>query len=130
EMKPSLTELKQGSTTTANALDRVAGWRAELGLDRRDLVAIAPPLFLTGMDERWGAVMDAYLRVADLFAQAAQVTGAARDGLIDQAVAAGGVADRAFDAASGVMQFHRKRLGLGTTHNLPNPEATATATAA
>lgn len=125
EMKPSLADLESGSLGVTEAVGRANAWRGVLQQDRAAMVALKPPPFLRGIEKLWGAAVDAYLVIPDLFAEAARATGAARSALLDQAADAGNRADRLFDRAARAMQFHRRRLGLGPTHQLPDPDATA-----
>jgi hypothetical protein len=89
------------------------------------VIALDPPPFLDDVERRWTAAIDVYLEIPALFEQAAAVTGAARTTLLDRAVAAGQRADKLFDRAASAMQAHRRRLGLGPTHDLPDPAATS-----
>ena len=125
EMKPSIADLQSGSLPASEAVDRANAWRTDLRQDKTKMVSLAPPKFLRGIEVLWGSAMDAYLEIPDLFARAAHATGPARSALIGQAAAAGTRADRLFDRAARAMQFHRRRLGLGPTHDLPDPSSTA-----
>jgi len=124
EMKPSLRALPTGEISRSVALERAASWREEFNQVLRDVTALSPPSFLGDVERRWVATIDAYRSVADLFAQSANLEGADRTLLLDRAATAGARADDLFDGASSVMQFHRHRLGLGSTSSLPNPTAT------
>ena len=124
EMKPSLAQLHNGNVTVTDALTRASGWRNVLRSELTTLLALRPPSFLEDIDAKWTASFDAYVSIADLFAQAARASGPERDRLLDAAAAAGTRADSLFDAAARVMQFHRRRLGLGPTHSLPDPAST------
>jgi hypothetical protein len=124
EMKPSLREFADGEITQAMALERATGWRGELAKVLADVVAPDPPSFLGDIAARWRKAIAGYRQIPDLFEQAAHKTGAARARSLEQAAGAGTRADKLFDEASAVMQFHRRRLGLGSTTDLPDPAAT------
>ena len=125
EMKPSIRELGGNEITQKTAVDRAAGWRAVFTRIGADLIALDPPGFLGDIGRRWSIAVDGYLKIPDLFDQAAKQTGSARAALLAQAAAAGDSADKLFDDAAGVLQYHRRRLGLGSTSQLPDPAATA-----
>jgi len=121
EMKPSLNDLSTGAVTPSLAIERASAWRTDLRQDRAQMVGLTPPSFLRGIQTLWGRALDAYLVIPDVFTQAARASGATRKTLLDQAADAGTRADRLFDDAARVMQYHRRRLGLGVTHDLPDP---------
>ena len=125
EMKPSIRELGAGEITERMAHDRVAGWRTAFTRLGADLMALDPPGFLGDIERRWTAAVDGYLKIPDLFERAVTQTGDARARLLTEAAAAGESADKLFDDAAAVMQYHRRRLGLGSTSQLPDPAATA-----
>jgi hypothetical protein len=123
EMKPSLRELADAKITEAEALGRATAWRVELSKLLADVTALDPPSFLGDIEVRWRAAIAGYRQIPDLFELAARQTGAVRGRLLEQAADAGTRADKLFDKASAVMQFHRRRLGLGSTAHLPDPAA-------
>jgi len=125
EMKPALRELAEGRITTATALQRAAAFRAVFARIGAGLAAIDPPSFLGDISRRWTAAVSEYGAIADLFGQAARESGGGRARLLTQAQAAGERADTLFDRAAAVMQYHRRRLGLGRTTSLPDPATTA-----
>jgi hypothetical protein len=124
EMKPSLRELADGQLTPAMALERATAWQGEMTKILADVVALDPPSFLGSVEGSWKGAIVLYRGIADLFKQAAKGTGAERTRLLAEAAATGTRADAAFDRASAMMQFHRRRLGLGATSHLPDPAAT------
>jgi len=121
EMKPSLNDLSTGAVTPTIAIERAVAWHTDLVQDRTQMLGLTPPSFLRGIQTLWARALDAYLAVPELFTQAARATGSARKALLDRAADAGTRADRLFDDAARVMQYHRRRLGLGPTHDLPDP---------
>lgn len=123
EMKPSLGELRDGGMTAAVARERAAAWRRAFDSVRSDIARLDAPTFLPDVESRWVAAIDGYRRIPDLFERAALASGAERNGLLDEAAAAGERADDLFDRAAETMQFHRHRLGLGPTPRLPDPAA-------
>ena len=123
EMKPSLGDLGSGSLSAALAVLRAGAWRSALTRTRNEISAIRAPRFLGDIVRLWSVAMDGYLKIPDLFAQAARAAGAKRTALLDAAAEAGNRADKLFDDAARVMQYHRRRLGLGPTHDLPDPGA-------
>jgi len=125
EMKPSLGELQSGDVTETVAIERASGWRNALHDELTTLLALNPPSFLGDIEQRWTAAFDGYLQIPDLFEQAARASAAERTRLLDTTAAAGTRADKLFDEASRVMQYHRRRLGLGPTSSLPDPAATS-----
>jgi hypothetical protein len=124
EMKPSLRELAEGEIAQEAALERATAWRGELAKVLAEVVALRPPSFLGDIEARWTAAIAGYRQIPGLFEQASRQTGPARARLLEQAAGAGARADKLFDKASAVMQFHRRRLGLGSTAHLPDPAAT------
>jgi hypothetical protein len=127
EMKPSIRELGDGELTQKTALERAGAWRAQFARILADVKALDPPGFLVGIEPRWGRAVDAYAQIADMFTRAVDASGTERSRLLEQVAAIGTRADSLFDDASRVMQFHRRRLGLGSTSKLPDPAATETA---
>lgn len=121
QMRPSLPELSDGKLSRQTAIERAAGWQSAFRQIRADVIGLDPPPFLGDIERRWIAAIDAYLEISDAFVAAATATGAERTTLLDRAVAAGVRADKLFDRAAKVMQSHRRRLGLRTTHDLPDP---------
>jgi hypothetical protein len=126
EMRPSLSELAQGRISEATAIDRANAWRRSFDLIRGQLTALKPPVFLGDITRKWIAACVAYKVIADGFERAARARGTERSRLLDQAADAGTRADKAFDEAAAVMQFHRRRLGLGVSHSLPDPASRET----
>jgi len=122
EIKPSIAQLGSGEIAGSEVVQRAAGWRTTFGQIRAALEAIDPPGFLGDIRVRWGAAMDAYQEVVDELEAAGRATGADRARYLGQAEDAGKGADAVFDHAAVVMQFHRRRLGLGPSTGLPNPE--------
>jgi hypothetical protein len=125
QMRPSIPDLSEGRIDRQNARGRASGWRAAFAQLRAHVIALDPPSFLGDVERRWVRAIDAYLQIPTFFEQAAAATGERRTALLDRAVAAGNRADDLFDAAASVMQAHRRRLGLGVTHELPDPAATS-----
>jgi hypothetical protein len=124
EMKPSLREISEGEITGDTLLGRTAAWRGELERIRARLAALRPPAFLGDIGARWLAAVDAYLAAVDAFEALARApAGSERARLVAEAAAAGERADRVFDRAAAVIQFHRRRLGLGPSPSLPDPAA-------
>jgi len=122
QMRPSLPDLGGGKLDGQTAVQRAAGWRRAFQKIRADVVALRPPGFLGDIERRWTKALDTYLLIPDLFEQAATSTGPSRTEALDNAVAAGMRADELFDRAASVMQAHRRRLGLGATRDLPDPD--------
>jgi hypothetical protein len=116
-----LGELRAGRMSVPEALGRASNWDRALVRVRADLVALAPPAFLNGLEVRWASSIDAYVRVVGLFAQAARAAGATRNSSLDAAEDALRSAGERLNGAARLMQFHRRRLGLGATANLPDP---------
>lgn len=123
QMKPALGELNDGKLSASDALGRAASWRLVLLQVRASILALEPPRFLGGIEDRWARAMDGYLMISDFFARAARTEGAERSRLLDDAAKAGTAADNLFDRAAELMQLHRRRLGLGGTTDLPDPAA-------
>ena len=123
-MKPSLGELRDGQISEQIAHERAKGWRNGMRAALASLLSLHPPSFLGDIEAKWKMSFDAYLEVPDLLDQAASAVDGARERFLDAAAAAGTRADGLFDEAARVMQFHRRRLGLGSTHDLPDPAAT------
>jgi len=124
EMKPSIRELGDGNLSPKMALERAGAWRAQFARILTDVEALDPPGFLAGVEPRWKVAIYAYERTAGVFELAANASGAERSRLLEQVAADGSRADSMFDNAARLMQFHRRRLGLGPTSQLPDPAAT------
>jgi hypothetical protein len=89
-------------------------WRGTLAQARSSIVALAPPSFVRDAEERWLRAIDAYDSAAQRLNDSSSPSG--RDALQP--------ADGLFDRAAELMQFHRRRLGLGPTERLPDPAKT------
>jgi hypothetical protein len=120
EMKPSLREIVEGTITGQQLLDRTGAWQRVFKRVRDDLLALEPPALLGDIEAGWDAAMGAYLITVDAF----QTVGRADPGTVpvavEQAVTLAEQADKLFDRVAGVIQFHRRRLGLGASPNLPD----------
>ena len=125
EMKPSLREIADGSITGQQLLDRTGAWQRVFKRAREDLLALEPPGFLGDIEAGWDAAIGAYLNAVDAFQALGRADPGSRTGALDQAVTLGEFADDLFDRVAGVIQLHRRRLGLGPTTNLPDPSPTA-----
>jgi hypothetical protein len=124
EMKPSIRELRDGDISETVALERARTWRGVFENVRARLSELHSPPFLGDITHRWSVAIDGYLVIATRFEDAARADGAERTRLLTEATDAGNTADELFDEAARIMQFHRRRLGLGGTHSLPDPAAT------
>lgn len=120
EMKPTLREIAEGAITPAQLLDRTAAWRRVFIRVRADLLALDPPTLLGAIEPKWGAAMGAYLATVDAFEAVSRADAGGRDAALSRAEDAGGRADDLFDRAAAIVQFHRRRLGLGSSPNLPD----------
>lgn len=121
EMKPTLGDIAEGRITDAELLARAAAWQRVFERARGEILALDPPGFLTDMEVKWRVAMDAYLEAVAAFEGIARAAPGDREGAINQAIERGDQADRLFDDAAGLIQFHRRRLGLGSSSNLPDP---------
>jgi hypothetical protein len=124
EMRPTLGEIADGRITDADLLDRAEAWRRVFERARTDILAATPPKFLTGIEGKWRAAMDAYLETISAFEAIAQTPSGGRDAAVSEAADSGDRADDLFDEAAALIQFHRRRLGLRPTGNLPDPVGT------
>jgi hypothetical protein len=121
QMRPSFPDLGGGKIDRRTAVERASGWREAFQRIRKDVIAPVPPGFLGDVEVRWTRALNTYLEIPTLFEQAAVATGSLRTQALDRAVEVGKRADALFDRAASVMQAHRRRLGLGPTHDLPDP---------
>jgi hypothetical protein len=69
----------------------------------------------------WDAAIGAYLITVDAFQTVGRADPGTVSAAVDQAATLAEQADKLFDRVAGVIQFHRRRLGLGATPNLPDP---------
>lgn len=120
EMKPTLQEMAEGRISDADLLGRTAAWRGVFERSRDTLLSLEPPSFLGDIEAGWSGAMGAYLVAVDAFATFARSGAAARPAMLDNIRTLGERADDLFDRVAGVIQFHRRRLGLGPSGNLPD----------
>lgn len=121
EMKPSLREIMEGTITGRQLLERTGAWQRVFKRVREDLLALEPPALLGDIEAGWDAAMGAYLLTVDAFQTIGRADPASVSFAVDQAVTFAERADDLFDRVAGVIQFHRRRLGLGSSTNLPDP---------
>ena len=121
EMKPSLREIVEGTITGPELLDRTGAWQRVFKRVRDDLRGLKPPSFLGDIEAGWDSAMGAYLITVDAFQAIGRADPGSVSVAVDQAVTLAEHADRLFDRAAGVIQFHRRRLGLAPSPNLPDP---------
>ena len=125
EMKPTLSHLSAGDVTNAQLVERVAAWERAFERVRSDVVAIPPPVLLGEIKAKWDLAMGGYLLTVDAFKAIANAPPEQRAAAIQAATTFGERADGLFDDAAAIIQFHRKRLGLGPSRNLPDPTPSA-----
>jgi hypothetical protein len=121
EMKPSLREIAEGTITGQQLLDRTGAWQRVFKRVRDDLLALEPPALLGDIEAGWDAAIGAYLITVDAFQTVGRADPGTVSAAVDQAATLAEQADKLFDRVAGVIQFHRRRLGLGATPNLPDP---------
>lgn len=121
EMKPSLREIVEGTITGQQLLDRTGAWQRVFKRVRDDLLALEPPALLGDIEGGWSAAMGAYLITVDAFQAVGRADPGTLSAAVDQAATVAENADKLFDRVAGVIQFHRRRLGLGASQNLPDP---------
>jgi hypothetical protein len=121
EMKPSLREIAEGTITGHQLLDRTGAWQRVFKRVRDDLLALEPPALLGEIEAGWDAAIGAYLITVDAFQTVGRADPGTVSAAVDQAATLAERADKLFDRVAGVIQFHRRRLGLGATPNLPDP---------
>jgi hypothetical protein len=121
EMKPSLREIAEGTITGQQLLDRTGAWQRVFKRVRDDLLALEPPALLGEIEAGWDAAIGAYLITVDAFQTVGRADPGTVSAAVDQAATLAEQADKLFDRVAGVIQFHRRRLGLGATPNLPDP---------
>ncbi|MEX2557302.1 MAG: hypothetical protein WEB06_16935 [Actinomycetota bacterium] len=124
EMKPSLREIVEGTITGVQLLDRTGAWQRVFQRVRDDLLGLEPPALLGDIEAGWDAAMGAYLVTVDAFQTVGRADPGTLSAAVDQAVTIAENADKLFDRVAGVIQFHRRRLGLGASPNLPDPSPT------
>ena len=124
EMEQTVQRLRDGSTSTALVVRSAGEWSSAFASLREHIVALAPPAFLGDIEDRWTAAIDSYARVPGIIVQAARASGGRQPSFIDAAETAVKRAVGSFDRAAERMQFHRRRLGLGPTSELPDPAVT------
>ena len=126
EMKPSLREIVDGTITGQQLLDRTGAWQRVFKRVRDDLIALDAPSFLGDIDAGWDAAMGGYLVTVDAFQAIGRADPGSLPVAVDRAVSLAEQADALFDRVAGVIQFHRRRLGLGSSTNLPDPSPSPT----
>ncbi len=126
EMKPTLGDIVAGRISDADLLGRAAAWRRVFEQVRTEVLALDPPEFLTDMEGMWRTAMDAYLTTISAFEAIARANPADREAAVNEAAVQGERATDRFDDAARLIQFHRRRLGLGPSGNLPDPARPAT----
>ena len=125
EMKPSLREIVDGTITGQQLLDRTGAWQRVFKRVRDDLVALDAPAFLGDIDAGWDAAMGAYLLTVDAFQTVGRADPGTLSVAVDQAVSLAERSDDLFDRVAGVIQFHRRRLGLGSSTEPARPQPPA-----
>jgi hypothetical protein len=126
EMKPSLREIMEGTITGRQLLERTGAWQRAFKRAREDLLALEPPELLGDIEAGWDAAMGAYLLTVDAFQKIGRADPASVSFAVDEAVTFAERADDLFDRVAGVIQFHRRRLGLAPSMSLPDPSPTPT----
>jgi hypothetical protein len=121
EMKPSLREIVEGTITGQQLLDRTGAWQRVFKRVRDDLLGLEPPSFLGDIEAGWDTAMGAYLVTVDAFQTVGRADPGSVSVAVDQAISFAERADQLFDRVAGVIQFHRRRLGLGASPALPDP---------
>jgi hypothetical protein len=126
EMKPSLREIVDGTITGQQLLDRTGAWQRVFKRVRDDLVALDAPAFLGDIDAGWDTAMGAYLVTVNAFQAIGRADPGSVSVAVDEAVSLAERSDDLFDQVAGIIQFHRRRLGLGSSTNLPDPTPSPT----
>ena len=126
EMKPTLRDVAEGRVTDQQIVQRAAAWEAVFNRVRAGLLELTPPELLGDIQESWSTAMGGYLLVVDAFEAIASSPADTKKVAIDQATLLGERADELFDQVAGVIQFHRRRLDLGTSPDLPDPTPSGT----
>ena len=127
EMKPTLREAAENKIADEEITRRAGAWERTFEGVRKGLLDLDPPSFLTDIETGWSTAMGGYLLVVDAFKAIAGAPADQRANAIQQATVFGDRADGLFDQVAGLIQFHRRRLGLGTSQNLPDPTPSASA---
>lgn len=126
EMKPTLREAAEGKLSNEDLIRRAEAWQRVFERIRTELLALSPPSFLTDVEAGWSTTMGGYLLVVDAFEAIASAPADQRATAIEQATTLGERADGLFDQVAALIQFHRRRLDLGPSPNLPDPTPSAT----
>lgn len=115
-MKPGVPDVRAGKVATSEA----EGWVTALQAVREQVVAVEAPPALRDAARLFREALDSYVDAADALRRA---TGDAdrRETLVDFAVTTAESADRTYDEASLILQNWRRRLGLGSTAEFPDP---------
>ena len=124
EMDQAVQRVRDGSISPAEAVRAAGEWSSAFASLREHIVALTPPAFLGDIERRWTVAIDSYTRVPGVVVRAARASRGDRLSLIDAAENAVKRAVGSFDRAAERMQFHRRRLGLGPTSELPDPAVT------
>lgn len=125
EMKPTLREAAEGKVSNEDITRRADAWQRVFERIRAELLALSPPSFLTDVETGWSTTLGGYLLVVDAFEAIATAPADQRSAAIEQATTLGERADGLFDQVAALIQFHRRRLDLGPSPNLPDPTPSA-----
>jgi len=126
EIPVVLEALRKRQETDDRLAQRTSQWERDLERVRKDLLALTPPALLGGVEEGFGVTMGAYLLAVDAVADVGAAAPAERASAIENAATFAERASGFLDDVASIIQFHRQRLGLGTSPDLPEPTATFT----
>jgi hypothetical protein len=125
EMRPSVTELRNGQVDGTTFAQRARGWQLAFQRIRIRLAGIDTPAPVAAARELFDQALQGYARAASLFIEAGAAQGAQRDALLAQAATAGTAADSLYNRAAAVVQAALRRAGLAPDPDLPDLPASA-----
>jgi hypothetical protein len=121
ELKPAVADLAAGKVSGPAFAAQTTGWLGRLAEVRRQVAGVVPPPDLRPAADGFDRALARYADTVRAFGAAASASKAGREAALANAYEVALDADHLYDTASAVIQQWRRRLGLGTTPDFPNP---------
>lgn len=113
EIKPRLTDLRQGTVTAQQFGSEAQNWLNQFQRIRREFAAVAHPDRLNETATLYDRALAGYIRSIQAFIEAAtKVNAAERDALLSRGADAAEQADNAYDRARETLAKEMKEVGL------------------
>lgn len=127
EIPALLDALRKEQVTDDRLRQQASAWEADIERIRKELLALTPPALLEGVEEGFDVTMGAYLLAVDAVESITASPADQRTAAIDNATSFVDRAGDFFENVAAIIQFHRERLGLGTSPDLPDATPSPTA---